>query len=352
MKLSKLFLEVTSSMSNPEIDIAKLLQFLVDGGIVPIEALPSSDFVFNDEVLLECINAGTDLEYDSLTDELFVKTVDGGKIKAPDLSDGLSVSSEWLIEYLPNLTIDIDQGGNVRKGDEAESCYKLLCLGFVIPEYKDEIIQFFKNYDYEKMVPIGADMLGGFTKQVQEYQNINSVRVSSVFSAASIKISLYKEKNELFYTGQLDAKETLKLSILSREIKSLISHYERNSGLNPEEMKDMPKISKLQLIDKRDTEIEKLISSSEVGTLYRITKLTSERIPPVIKSKIYREADIASKKHSKEMGLSGSIAFDSENYIRRTFVREAFRSVLKSIKNDDILKYKSDPGSFKLKTKS
>lgn len=50
----------------------------------------------------------------------------------PDLSDGLSTSSEWIAGYLPDVFYDIDQGGNVRKSVEAEALFKLISLACVI----------------------------------------------------------------------------------------------------------------------------------------------------------------------------------------------------------------------------
>lgn len=339
-------------MTNRGVDLKKVLSYLVDGGIIPEDVLPSSDVPFSSESLLKEINKGSDLHYDSMTDELHVVKSDGTTFKCPDLSEGMSESTKWISDYIPDVFIDIDQGGNLRKGDEAESCFKLFAIGYILSDYKDDIIKSFSNYDYMKMCPKAITGTLSFKELLQRYQNLNSVRINSIISAAAYKISNYKEKNESFYTGQLSAEEISELSTLSRNIKAIISKYEREDGLNPTDMKRMSKISKLTRIDRRDIEIEELVSSTNVSMLYRISKLTSERIPPVIKSKILAEAEKAASAYVKEFNLVGLEALDEEQKIRRIVVKESYRAVLKTIKAKDILKYKEDRDNFVFKRKS
>lgn len=339
-------------MSKNELDLQKALSFLVDAKIVPSDLITNSNTQLEDKILIECIRKGCDLYYDSDEDELYYVHSDGSKFKAPDLSEGMSTNSNWLVEHLPDVIFDIDQGGNVRKGDEAESCYKLLCLGCVLTDFKDEIIDKFKKYDYDRMAFKDGDAFNSFNQFLQFYQNLNSQRINSVISAASLKLSTFKEKSESYYTGTLELSETIKLSTLSREIKSKISEFERYKGLNPVDMKDMSKISKLTLIDERDREIESLVTNSEVGMLYRISKLTTERIPVVLKSTIVINAEKCAKRFVKENQLSGIEAIDAENEVRRTVIREAYRAVLKTIKAKEVKKYKSDPSKYVLKVKA
>lgn len=55
-----------------------------------------------------------------------------------------STSSEWIINYLSEVFIDIDQSGNLRKEDEAEACFKLFFISYVFEDYKADIILIFK----------------------------------------------------------------------------------------------------------------------------------------------------------------------------------------------------------------
>lgn len=72
-----------------------------------------------------------------------------------------------------------------------------------------------------------------FVAHLQKFQDLNSVRRNSIFSAASLKLSIYREKSESYSTGLLSAEETSKLESLSRSRRSIIAIYEREQGLNP-----------------------------------------------------------------------------------------------------------------------
>lgn len=339
-------------MSEFNIDLQQILSFLVEGNLVPEDVLPKINEPFKCDELINRMEEGSDLEYDSINDVLYCVSDDGTKIVCPDLSEGLSEASEWICKYLPEVFIDTDQGGNLRKGDEADSCFKLFSIGFVLPDYRDEIKEIFIQYDYENMSSNDHPSSKSFKQALGFYQNLNSTRINSIISAAAYKLSSFKEKNESFYTGQLSQEEISELATLSRNIKAVISKYEREQGLNPDIMKGMTKISKLLLIDKRDIEIEALINKSKVSTLYRISKLTSERIPPVIKTKILRQADSAASAFIRENDLKGFAAADADVKIRRIVVKEGYRAVLKSIKAKEIELYKSNKDKYVFKRKS
>lgn len=161
-------------MSDIRLDLEKILKFLVDDNIVPDQSL-------NDKALIDAINRGSDLVYDELTDELFFLDDKGEKILAPDLSSGISTSSDGLVDHLPSVMIDIDQGGNVRRSIESESCYKLSWLAVVIPSYKEEIIEKFYKYGFELMS--FKEKLEDFSLSlyVQEFQALDSDRINSIF---------------------------------------------------------------------------------------------------------------------------------------------------------------------------
>lgn len=339
-------------MNKLNVDLKKVLEFLVKDKIIPLDVIPEYESRIESEKLISVINKGCDLIYDSNSDELFAKDVDGSIINCPDLSEGLSVSSKWISDYIPDVFFDTEQGGNLRKADEADCCFKLFSIGLVLKDYREEVIDLFKNYDYEEMSNNRNGDSYTFRSALQKFQDLSSSRINSVISAAAYKLSIFKEKNESYYTGQLSQEEISGLSALSRSIRAVISKYEREDGLNPKEMASMRKITRLETIERRDLEIEALIVNSEYAMLYRISKLNSERIPPVIKSKILKEADKASTRFVAENKLSGFKALDAEKEVRRIVQREGYRAVLKTIKAEDIKKYKSDPTNFLFKAKS
>jgi hypothetical protein len=84
-----------------------MLQFLVDDNIVPEQVLPINDFAFDDEILFSAIKRGSDLFYDPIDDSLYYFLEDGSKNYCPDLSKGMSFSSDWISDHLPEVFIDI-----------------------------------------------------------------------------------------------------------------------------------------------------------------------------------------------------------------------------------------------------
>ena len=128
----------------------------------------------------------------------------------------MTESVDWLSPKLPFVTFDIDQGGNVRKGDEADAAYKLICIAIVISDYKESIVNYFTNYDFTVMDVIDGRNSKTMKQALEEFQSLNSVRINSIISSAAIRISEYKEKkNEFYYTSLLSREETLELSTLS-----------------------------------------------------------------------------------------------------------------------------------------
>lgn len=339
-------------MSNFDLNLKEILSYLSEGKFVPADVLPSSTTIIESDVLIKAINNGYQLEYDSLLDELYVILEDGEKISCPDLSEGLSTSVNWVSDYLPPVSFDIEQGGNLRKSAEAESCFKLLCLALVVSDFRIEVIDHFKNYDFDRMASMNDFKFSSFRSHLQKFQDLNSIRINSIISAASVKLSNYKEKNESYYIGLLSPEEISKLSSLSRVVRSIISKYEREDGLNPTSMAGMSKISKLTLIDRRDSEIESFVEDSDVSVLYKISKLTSERIPPVMKARVIQEAAKAAEIECSKRKLSDFEAADLKQNVKRIVIKESYRAILKTIKYNEIQRYKNDPSNFVLKTKS
>lgn len=335
-----------------EFNLRQAMQYLCDGKHVPEDVLPTTTKLLDREEIYEAINKGSELSYDEISDELSFVNSDGDKLICPDLSSGLSLSANWLTSYLPSLTFDIDQGGNVRKSLEVEALYKMICLCYCIKDFSNDFKKYLLSYDFKDMAPIDGKSGLSMSAYVQSIQSLNSARVNSIFSAAAIKLADYREKNESFYTGLLAPEEISKLESLRRTIKSIISRYEKDYGLNPNNIKDMTKIMKLERIQSRDQEIEKEIEASDVAMLYKISKLSSERIPVVLKSKIFLEAENAGEKEIKANGLTGIDATDYKKRVKQKIINESYRAVLKTIRYKEIESYKNDPSSYKLKTKS
>lgn len=335
-----------------DLDLKKALEFLNTDFKIPDDVLPKDVTRLESDKIIEAINMGLDLSYDEDEDILYYTDTNGDKIICPDLSEGLSVSANWLSDYLPPVTFDIDQGGNTRKSLEVESIYKLICLCHCISSFSEEFKSNLEKYDFDIMA--NREGTGGITMNafVQNLQNLNSTRISSIFLSASIRIANYREKNESYYTGLLSPEEISALEMLRRSIKAIISKYERSHGLNPLEMKSMSKLTKLTKIEERDRAIEAEINKSSIKTIYRITKLSSERIPVIRKSKVYLKADEAATAYVEKKGLNGIAAIDAKKKVKEVVIKESFRAIVKTIRYDEIALYKSNPQTYKLKVKS
>jgi hypothetical protein len=333
-------------------NIDDVLKSFSQKGYCISDLLPDADDEITSDDMTKIIDSGYGFRYDPLEDELFYIDEHGDEVLAPDLSIGMSKSADWLSTKLPPVEVDIDQAGNVRKGSEADAMYKLLCIGCVLKDYADEIKMHFKNYDYVLMDSISGSGFKNMKMLLEQFQSLNSIRINSIISAAAIKISEYKEKSDSFYVTLLSRDQILGLSSLARDEKTIINKFEREKGLNPIDMKGMSKIQKLSLIDERNNAIERLISKSDVKTLYRISKLTTERIPPVIKSNIISEAIKSAEDDVIFNKLEGIMAEERRSKIKSEIIRKSYKAVLQTIKYNEILKYKASPETYRFKEKS
>lgn len=65
--------------------------------------------------------------------------------------EGVSTIADWIVNYLPPITFNIDHAENVRKSIEATCLYKLICLATVIADFKENILYQLRNYDFISM---------------------------------------------------------------------------------------------------------------------------------------------------------------------------------------------------------
>jgi hypothetical protein len=130
-----------------------------------------------------------------------------------------------------------------------------------------------------------------FKAALKYFQDLSSLTINNIVSAAGIKLASFKEKNAFYFIGQLTPEEISELSTLNRTLKSIVAKYERDKSLNPSNIKKMTKINRLTKIQERDIEMETVIEKSSVAILHRILKLSSERISPVTKSAIKKAVE-------------------------------------------------------------
>ena len=106
------------------------------------DVLPKAGINITLDELLKAMNKGSKLVYDNSTEKLYTFNDDVERIECLDLSRGISVAAEWIVSYIPEVFLDTDKGGNVKKAD---CCYKLLIIGICIKDFKTDILEIFKN---------------------------------------------------------------------------------------------------------------------------------------------------------------------------------------------------------------
>lgn len=332
-------------------DKTKLLKQLVSSDIISDELLADEGTkLLSSEQLFKVLTSAYELDYDDGENVLYYIDENGEKFIAPDLSEGLSTSSEWLCDALPIPNIDIDQGGSVRRSIEVRSLYTLVCLSIVFKDMKDEIEEFINSYNFIDY-SIDSTTSNGFTSAadyLKSFTDLNSLQINCVVSAASINLTQAQEKKDALWRSNLTREETLELSKITRDVKSIILKFEKEEKLNPNDVGDLTKLQKLTAIQKRDIEIEKIINSSKFSTLYRIIKLNSERLSPISKRKILlasrKIAELQVQSVEETAKLRIQEIYDETYYeMQRKLTKKAVSTMI----DREIKKYKSDPENYK-----
>lgn len=313
-----------------------------------------SDVEINSKYIIELLERAYDLEYDEDSDILSYIDENGDRIIAPDLSSGMSLSASWLSDKLPESKIDFEQGGNLRKQQEASSLYKLVCIGVVFESFRTEIKDMLSKYNYTTFAFDGeeAKLYKSAVSFLTKYEKYNSLRINSVISSANIRISRMQEKKDSHWKSKLSQKEITEYGAVSREVKAKIAEYEKERSLNPADIKNLSKPARLSTIDERDREINNIINNSNISKLYKIIKLNSEHLPPVYKDRIEREAR---KLANAEIVQEEKTGIDAEDYFDRRYakiIKDLTRFAVATLRSKEIDKYRVSPETYVVKSKS
>lgn len=328
----------------------KLIQTLVSDFTISDSLLPTNSIdQLDSDKLFKVLTSAYELGYDDSNNILFYITDDGEKYICPDLSYGLSTSSEQVSDVLPTPNFDIDQGESVRKSSEVRSLYTIVCLLLFFSELSDEIKQFVDNYDFNNFssdIQMFSDYPSA-TSFLKSFTDLNSLQINCVVSAAAIVLTQTQEKKGALWKSQLTREETLGLSKISRDVKGIIIKFEKEDKINPIDVGLLTKIQKLTAIKRRDLAIEEVINASPLATLYRITKFNSERLSPIAKRKILkvskRIAEVEIETANVTDKLVANELYDKTFYeMQRVLTRKAVPTLI----DFEIKKYKVDPTSY------
>lgn len=152
----------------------------------------------NVQIITDAIESSSPLDVDD--QGLFYINLDGEKVYPPELYTSIDDKGVWLSEKLPDITFDIDQGGNVRMANEAEALYCLICVANIIKSdgiFKKEIKDIASNYSFSTMSAVDASK--NFRSLLQSWQDLQSVIINILISACKFNISNQKKRHrELF----------------------------------------------------------------------------------------------------------------------------------------------------------
>lgn len=170
----------------------KLLQKLIESKIVKHINLSDVKSEIDSKELNDLISKPFRIRIDS--SGLIFTDDSGDEVACPNFGESISNDGEWLSDIIPGVTFDVEQGGNLRKAEEAESAY-CCCIVYLVlndDDFKKELVDVIKNYDYNSMS--GLSNCKNFKDLLTEWQDLQSTVINVAISAAKYKISDLKKR--------------------------------------------------------------------------------------------------------------------------------------------------------------
>lgn len=271
------------------------------------------------------------------------------KIYCPEIHVTVSEKGEWLSEYVPQIMFDVDQSGNVRKAEEAESLYCLIVVAntFKDASYKRELDEIIKDYDFINMKPMSENG-ETFSTLLTRWQGLQSVAINILISACRYAIVDFKKSAEKFLKSGLTDSEVAELRDLESKIRAI--NFEYSEGvLSPNKIKMLSKIERLTKINERDEKISTLIKMSKVGTLFKILNLSSEYVSPINKKRIQTWVDAEVTAYLQEKDFK-NLKEDRVSIVSQ-MTRRAIKLEVMSLRRKNVELYINDKKMYKLPSK-
>lgn len=321
---------------------SKMLSLLKDSKIV--KNLMMSDVLddFDSEILLKLLKYPLQIEANE--NGIIAKDELGNEIICPNFSINVSENGKWLSDVLPPCPFDIEQGGNLRKAEEAEAAYfcAIVCLVLKEDVFLEEIYDTIKNYNYSEMDSYPDHI--NFKTLLNNWLDLQSVLINITVSAAKYRISDLKKDTEKFLRDGIPQEEVLELRELATSIKNLNRSYS-TGVLSPEKVIKLSKIEILKHLDQKNKEITALINNSSVSTLYKLENLSTEYISPITKKKLINLAKAGVEEFYKSFPNDKTLIIDKRVLYDR-WKRRFLKLEKISIRKEYILKYLKSPSDF------
>lgn len=248
----------------------------------------------NSNLLIELLKAPKEIMLSN--NGLVYKNANGDYEECPSYGMNVTADGKWLSDKIEPICFDIQQDGNLRKAEEAQSAYCLIVINAVLNDemIQNMIVEVINNYNFENMCPNGA--YKSFSLLLKELQDIQSTTINIAVSAAKYNISNVKKDSEKFLKENIPENRISGL----RELDTVISAINRKYSLGPLSPDVVGKLTKfevLSLLDKRNKEINiklnggtddkgLIVKAHPESTIWKILNLSSEYLNPIIKKRV------------------------------------------------------------------
>lgn len=302
----------------------------------------------NLSIIIKAFEEPSEIHFDDLG--LYFFNEEEEKIYCPEMYTSISEKGEWLSDKVPFISFDIDQNGNVRKAEEAESLFcSIVVANSLRDEYfRNELKDCAKQYDFSCMKPLLDDGTT-FKSLLGEWQTLQSSIINILISAAKYRISDVKKDIEKFLRAGISNIQAAELRELERNINAVNDKYSKGV-LSPDSVKKLSKAARLNHIDERNNEISVLKKKSKAGILYGLLNLSSEYISPIKKKKISLWVRNEVDKMLNEISSFENLRGERSQLIAR-FQRRAIKMEKNSVRKIQVEKYLSEKEEFKFPSK-
>jgi len=324
-----------------------ILQKLKDSDLIKYFSINASKSPPNDSELIRLSENVSKIFINNNT--IFYLNADGDEVQCPNVDSDVSGSGDWLSDHIPAPDFDVAQGGNVRKSSEAESYFICATICAILKDdiFTSELKSVTTLYDFDVMTPTSGKQ--SFGDLLSDWQSLQSTIINVIISAAKYSISNQKKESELFLKDGLPATTEGELRDLGINIKNVNAEYSRGD-LSPQNVILHTKIDKLRFIDDKNCKINRLISDSNVGDLYKTLKLSSEYLDPIDKKRISNFC-ITEVERAFAEDCNLSEMYGDVSQVVSKLRKRAFKTAVSSLKRECVIRYINDPASYVLPRK-
>jgi len=152
----------------------EMIRKLKDSNVVKYVRMDEILSDFNSESIRNMLSHTYKFEFDNKNNLCYID--ESGEVnKCPYYGTSVSLDGEWLSQLLPSVSYDVDQGGNLRKAEEAECAYcaAMICLVLNNEDYSNELEDVITKYDFVKIAPLSDNGIS-FNELLQSWLDLQS----------------------------------------------------------------------------------------------------------------------------------------------------------------------------------